>query len=55
MGLVEGSPAESGPAIGGVLRSFLLGAGDVTTFFGRFLFRDFCFDPVSGAPELAKF
>ena len=32
---------------GGVRRSFPLTAGEVMTFFGRFLFLPFCFEPLS--------
>lgn len=48
----EGIPADWPPVKGGVFRSFLEAAGDVITFFGRFLLRDLCFEPVSGAAEL---
>jgi hypothetical protein len=44
-------PPDPAPVKGGVLRRFLVTAGDVITLFGRFLFRDFCFDPFSWPTE----
>jgi len=51
----EDMPMDCAPVKGGVLRSFLTTAGEVMAFLGRFLLRDFCFDPFSRAVEFNMF
>ena len=43
----DGMPADWAFDRGGVFRSFPFTAGEVMTFFGRFLFLDFCLEPLS--------
>jgi hypothetical protein len=51
----EDMPTDCAPVNGGVLRSFLTIAGEVMTFWGRFLPRAFCFDPFPRTFEFAVF